>query len=303
MFAGWYIFNIVFNIFNKRVLSTVFCPLTCTAYQFLMGSLISMAWFAATRRMPDFSPPVLRAVLPLAAVHTLGNVLTNFSLGTMAVSFTHTIKAMEPLFSVVLSALFLNDRPHPLVLLTLVPIVGGVAAASLKEVSFTWPGFASAMGSNLTFQSRNVLSKKVMTPAVKEQVGGSIGLFSTITMLSFLLLAPIAVAVEGPVFLPSRLAAFGSPSQLIYGATMAAVNFHLYQQVSYMILARVSPVTHSIGNCIKRVIVIVAAVVAFRNPMSTQSAVSTCVALVGVFAYSQVKRLTGGKKGGDAKEA
>jgi solute carrier family 35 protein E1 len=36
---------------------------------------------------------------PLAFVHTLGNSLTNISLGSVAVSFTHTIKALEPLFS------------------------------------------------------------------------------------------------------------------------------------------------------------------------------------------------------------
>ena len=38
------------------------------------------------------SPQIL-SVLPLAAVHTLGNLLTNVSLGQVAVSFTHTIKA------------------------------------------------------------------------------------------------------------------------------------------------------------------------------------------------------------------
>ena len=42
-------------------------------------------------------------------------------------------------------------------------------------------------------------------------------------------------------------------------------------QVSYMILQRVSPVTHSIGNCLKRVIVIVASVLVFKNPMSQQN--------------------------------
>lgn len=42
-------------------------------------------------------------------------------------------------------------------------------------------------------------------------------------------------------------------------------------QVSYMILQRVSPVTHSIGNCLKRVIVIVASVIVFQNPMSRQN--------------------------------
>jgi len=47
-------------------------------------------------------------LLPLALIHMLGNVFTNMSLGKVAVSFTHTIKAMEPFFSVLLSALFLG---------------------------------------------------------------------------------------------------------------------------------------------------------------------------------------------------
>lgn len=47
------------------------------------------------------APPVLQAktLSPLAVVHTLGNMLTNISLGAVAVSFTHTIKALEPMFS------------------------------------------------------------------------------------------------------------------------------------------------------------------------------------------------------------
>ena len=69
---------------------------------------------------------------------------------------------MEPFFSVVLSALFLGEAPTAPVLLSLLPIVGGVALASASEVTFNWPGFLAAMGSNLTFQSRNVFSKKFM---------------------------------------------------------------------------------------------------------------------------------------------
>ena len=35
---------------------------------------------------------VIIGVLPLAMVHTLGNLLTNLSLSAVSVSFTHTIK-------------------------------------------------------------------------------------------------------------------------------------------------------------------------------------------------------------------
>jgi hypothetical protein len=54
----------------------------------------------------------------------------------------------------------------------------------------------------------------------------------------------------------------------------------LMSQVSYMILSRVSPVTHSIGNCLKRVIVIVASVIFFQNPMGTQNMIGVCLVLL-----------------------
>jgi solute carrier family 35 protein E1 len=63
-----------------------------------------------------------------------------------------------------------------------------------------------------------------------------------------------------------------------------------------MILQRVTPVTHSVGNCVKRVIVIVSSVLFFRTPVSPVNAAGTALALAGVFAYSRVTSSKGGKK-------
>lgn len=49
------------------------------------------------------------AIFLLALGHTAGNLLTNISLGKVAVSFTHTIKAMEPFFTVLLSIMFFGE--------------------------------------------------------------------------------------------------------------------------------------------------------------------------------------------------
>ncbi|MBO8589860.1 hypothetical protein INN88_14800, partial [Staphylococcus aureus] len=86
---------------------------------------------------------------------------------------------------------------------SLLPIVGGVALASMTEASFNWAGFWSAMASNLTNQSRNVLSKKFMVK--KEESLDNITLFSIITIMSFILLAPVTLVVEGVKFTPSYL--------------------------------------------------------------------------------------------------
>lgn len=290
LFGGWYLANIAFNIFNKQVLKEFPYPLTCTTLQFVVGSaIVLLSWATRVVKKPDITPAVAASVFPLAIVHILGNSLTNVSLGAVAVSFTHTIKALEPFFSVLLSAIFLGDKPSPWVILSLFPIVFGVGLASVTEASFNWKGFLAAMGSNLTFQSRNVLSKKLM---IKRDALDNVSLFSVLTLMSALLLLPITLARDGLLLTPQSLTAMGvsDPWSLLQKAVSAGACFHLYQQISYMILQRVSPVTHSVGNCVKRVIVIVASVIFFQNPMSTQNAIGTAIALGGVFLYSRAKK-------------
>ena len=133
-------------------------------------------------------------------------------------------------------------------------------------------------------------------------------LFQIITIMAFFMLLPVALLAEGAALLPDSLAAAGvsSPAaqEALYRHLLSAgLCFHGYQQLSYMILSRVSPVTHSIGNCVKRVVVIIASVLACQNPMSAQNAAGTAVALGGVFLYSQVSRRYKGGGGGGAKAA
>ncbi|KAK6153299.1 hypothetical protein DH2020_012938 [Rehmannia glutinosa] len=232
LFGLWYLFNIYFNIYNKQVLKAFHYPMTVTLVQFAVGTvLVTLMWTLNLYKRPKISGAQLVAILPLAVVHTLGNLFTNMSLGKVAVSFTHTIKAMEPFFSVVLSAMFLGEFPTLWVVSSLLPIVGGVALASMTEASFNWAGFWSAMASNLTNQSRNVLSKKFMVK--KEESLDNITLFSIITIMSLFLMAPTAIFMEGIKFTPSYLQAAGvNVNQLYTRSLLAALCFHAYQQVT-----------------------------------------------------------------------
>ncbi|PQQ15802.1 hypothetical protein Pyn_33582 [Prunus yedoensis var. nudiflora] len=202
----------------------------------------------------------------------MGNLLTNISIGRVAVSFTHTIKAMEPFFTVLFSALLLAERPTVWVVSSLVPIVGGVALASFTEASFNWIGFGSAMASNLTNQSRNVLSKKLMVK--KEESLDNINLFSVITIISFILLVPSAILLEGVKFTPAYLHSAASQGlnirELCVRSLLAGFCFHTYQQ---------------------RVVVIVSSVIFFQIPVSPINSLGTGLALAGVFLYSRAKRI------------
>jgi len=299
LFVAWYGTNIWFNIYNKQLFSIFPFPLTTTNIQFAIGSVVSLVfWATGFVKLPQFNMGMIKSIYPLAMIHVLGNVLTNVSLGHVSVSFTHTVKAAEPFFSVLFSALFLGDVPPLPVLLTLIPIVGGVVIASLSEATFNWIGFSSAIFSNVTFQSRNVLSKKLM---ITKGSVDNVNLFQIITIMSFFMLLPISLAIEHAPILPAKLTAMGLSSavqeQMFQRLLVAGLCFHSYQQLSYMILSRVAPITHSIGNCVKRVVVIVASLIIFQNPISSQNAAGTGLALFGVFLYSQAKRLTKGQKG------
>ncbi|XP_009799739.1 phosphoenolpyruvate/phosphate translocator 2, chloroplastic isoform X2 [Nicotiana sylvestris] len=200
---------------------------------------------------------------------------------------------MEPFFTVLLSALFLAERPSLWIVSSLIPIVGGVALASMTEASFNWIGFGSAMASNLTNQSRNVFSKKFMVK--EEEALDNINLFSIITIISFILLVPVAILMEGIKFTPSYLQFAASQGlnvrELCVRLLLAGFCLHTYQQVSYMILQMISPVTHAVGNCVKRVVVIVSSVIFFQTPVSPINSLGTALALAGVFLYSRAKRL------------
>ena len=79
--------------------------------------------------------------------------------------FRIVCRPWSPSSACLLSSLFLGESPSLAVIASLLPVVGGVALASTSEVTFNWPGFLAAMGSNVTFQSRNVFSKKFMAKA------------------------------------------------------------------------------------------------------------------------------------------
>jgi solute carrier family 35 protein E1 len=114
----------------------------------------------------------------------------------------------------------------------------------------------------------------------------SVSLLTVVNALAFLMLLPVLAAIEGPTLAAGGLEAVRPIAGL---ALLSAVLLQLYQQVSYNILSKVSAVTHSVANCVKRVVVIVATVIFFRHPVSPVNAIGTALALSGVFMYSQTK--------------
>ena len=117
-------------------------PLTVGTIQFGIGALYVLAvWLVGLRPTPTLSEEGKTAVANVGLWHALGQLASMISLGAGPVSFTHIVKALEPFFSAVVSGIFFGKWMKPQVYATLLPVVGGVGYACLKERSFSWLAF------------------------------------------------------------------------------------------------------------------------------------------------------------------
>jgi solute carrier family 35 protein E1 len=298
-FALWYLFNIGYNIYNKQALNALAYPWTIATLQMATGiAYFVPLWILGLRKAPKLSGSDLKTLFPIALCHTGVHVGAVVALGAGAVSFAHIVKASEPVVTCLLNFLLLGQVLPFNVYLTLLPIIGGVAIASMKELSFTYLALGAAMLSNVSSAARGVLSKKTMSG---KKIGENLdaqNLYAVLTAMSTVALIPMMLAFEGTGFFSafkSAVAAGKFTNQSL--ATLLALGgatYYAYNEVAFLALGKVNPVTHAVGNTIKRVVIIVASVIAFKTPMSTGSIVGSSVAIFGTLLYSLA--MNGAKK-------
>ncbi|GBG72173.1 hypothetical protein CBR_g11106 [Chara braunii] len=285
----WYLFNVVFNIYNKKVLNAFPFPWLTSTLSLLAGTVFMLGmWATKAQPVPRVSKEFMMALAPVALFHTVGHVAATVSMSKVAVSFTHIIKSAEPVFSVMVSSLFLGEHFSVPVYLSLLPIVLGCSIAAVTELTFNAAGFWGAMISNVAFVLRNVFSKKGLEKF--KEIDG-INLYAMISIVSLLYLAPFAFYVEGTAAWKAgwQMAISHIGPQVGWWIFLQSLFYHLYNQLSYMALDNISPLTFSVGNTMKRVVVIVTSIIAFNTKVSPLNAVGSAIAILGTFLYSQGK--------------
>jgi solute carrier family 35 protein E1 len=290
LFGLWYFNNVVFNIYNKKVLNAFPAPwLTSTLSLIAGSSIMGVLWATKLQKYTSVDKKFFQALAPVALFHVIGHVAATVSMSKVAVSFTHIIKSSEPVFNVLVQALFLGQKFPAAVYISLIPIVLGCSMAAVSELSFNAAGFWGAMISNLAFVIRGILSKEKLKDF--PDLGG-INLYGWISIVSLVYLLPFAIVIEGPTWQSAWTTAVANvgKEKLLWWIFLQSIFYHLYNQVSYQALDSISALTFSIGNTMKRVVVIISSVLVFKNPILPMNAAGSAIAILGTFLYSQAKQ-------------
>ena len=128
-------------------------------------------------------------------------------------------------------------------------------------------------------------------------------LFGAVTCVSFVISIPLALLFEGSIIREIAphvnivsLVGLGVEEEKhgherIFLHIVASGLFHyLNNEVMYICLSNVHPITLAVGNTMKRVFIIMAGVLVFATPVSFQTAIGSMIAIAGVFVYSLMKQ-------------
>jgi len=121
-------------------------------------------------------------------------------------------------------------------------------------------------------------------------------IFASITIGALVLIIPYMLVVEASTLTPLAQGTAIMTQETLVKTVMAGIARFIDVLTSFAILQRVAPVTHSVGNCVKRVVIIAASVIFFGTQPSNLNVIGTVLALGGVFAYSMAKRVQQDKK-------
>eukprot|EP00285_Hemiselmis_virescens_P019236 CAMPEP_0173392240 /NCGR_PEP_ID=MMETSP1356-20130122/18841_1 /TAXON_ID=77927 ORGANISM="Hemiselmis virescens, Strain PCC157" /NCGR_SAMPLE_ID=MMETSP1356 /ASSEMBLY_ACC=CAM_ASM_000847 /LENGTH=408 /DNA_ID=CAMNT_0014349985 /DNA_START=52 /DNA_END=1278 /DNA_ORIENTATION=- len=292
-FLAWYVLNVGYNIYVKKTLNVCPLPFTFACFQLGAGLIwLIPQWATGIRKIPKPSESDMKALKMVALFHGCGQLATVMSMSLGSVSFVNVVKALEPIFTAFIGVAVTGVAlPWP-VAASMIPVCAGVGLASVSELSFTWGCFGAAMLSNLVYGTRAVLSKIAMDGSDKGENMDSANTFAIVTLIACLYTIPIAAVLEYSKWgagLAAVKAAGWSWAKFAQMTTATGLLYYTYNEMAFLVLGSVAPITQSVGNTIKRVVVIVAASIVFRTPMTAMGIAGSSIAILGVLLYSVIK--------------
>lgn len=283
----WYIFSAFTLFLNKYILQIGGDAIILSTMQMVLtmiGGFIQLYFPCGMYRLvttPRNYPKNFKRNMIIVGCLRFSTVFWGLvALKYVAVSFTETVKSSAPIFTVLIAYFISKDNTGFYTVLSLLPIMSGLALCSANELSFNIQGFCAALVTNISECIQNVFSKQLISGEDKFQ-------YTPAEMQYYTSIASIGAQIITAILLidVSKLYSTSLPLLMLY--IINGVCFH-YQTISaYGLMQYASPVTHSVINTVKRAFLIWSSVLIFQNSVTLLSGLGTVVVTIGVFLYNK----------------
>ncbi|CAG9772252.1 unnamed protein product [Ceutorhynchus assimilis] len=285
--VAWYIVSSTNNVIGKTVLTQFPYPMTMTMVQLLTITVLSGPLFNlwGIRKHVDISwKYYFQLIVPLALGKFIASVFSHVSIWKVPVSYAHTVKATMPLFTVILSRVIMGEKQTFKVYMSLIPIITGVAIATLTEISFDMVGLVSALVSTAGFSLQHIFSKKVL----KDTSVHHLRLLHILGRLALFMFLPIWLYADFLSLIHDKTLVYQDYRVTSLLFLDGVLNF-LQNIIAFSVLNLVTPLTYAVANCSKRIFVIGLSLFILGNPVTSMNVVGMLVAIFGVLYYNKAK--------------
>ena len=279
--------------------------MTIATAQLLVGVIYALfLWVAPdARSSPKLKFEDILKMIPAGVCSAGAHASSVFALAAGGVAFGQIVKAAEPAFAAIIGTFIYGKKISLAKWLCLIPIIGGVCLAALKqakdgsiELDFTVGGLLGALIANIFAAFKGNESKKLMeTAGFKDRMGSTGNQFAVMTIISFIVSIPLVFVREG-TRLTQFVDIFQTNSKVFNNVILSGLTFYGYNELATMTLTKISPVTQSVANTAKRVVVIVGSAIVFNESISGLKAIGCFICIAGVFVDSIIDDLIYPKK-------
>ncbi|KAJ8083113.1 hypothetical protein PM082_008982 [Marasmius tenuissimus] len=303
----YFCFNLGLTLYNKGVLVHFPFPYTLTAVHALFGSLGSSLLARAGVFVPAKLNPTQRMVVTAFSVlYAVNIVVSNVSLQLVTVPFHQVVRAITPVFTIILSSLLLGTTSTRARVVSLVPVVAGVGLATYGDYYFTRWGFVLTLSGAILAALKTILTNVLQSRPSGESKSPLSEKFDLSTRspalpqlnaLAFLhLLSPLAflqcmlfAQLSGELGRVRHYAATEmSSTKLLAVMFNGCIAFGL-NVVSFSANKRVGALSMTVAANVKQVLTILLAVLIFDLTITQMNMIGITLTLVGGAWYARVE--------------
>ncbi|XP_065070270.1 solute carrier family 35 member E1 homolog [Rhopilema esculentum] len=287
----WFCLSSSNNVIIKRLLSDYPYPITVslshmTSTAFLMYPVLFGFGVKTTVDIPILRFYVL--LIPLGIGKLLVSISSHVSIWRIPVSYAHTVKAMMPIFTVLITRMIFKERQSWKVYLSLLPIISGVGIATVTELSFEVYGMLTALFCTMVFALQNIYTKR----AIKDLRLNHLHLLTRIAHISFVIAVPLWLITDSQqLFNDERLASSDTLVWFLSRLVLSGIINFTQNIMAFSVLNLLSPLSYSVATATKRILVIAISILTLKNPITPMNSVGMFLAVFGVFLYNRTKQI------------